>query len=609
MARVNIGLHPRGLASILGVIPLLEIAFRFFLPVASQTTRRLSGRMNSRECRVHSLKLRGDDSTQFSSARYCLEEAFRTASMSGFPPNAQVFVRYMDLGSFQVGKSPTWLSNRLSDTLRDLAAGAVCVDHHTSVANVVWFSDLLQAYKMLLARLLGGVSTSEWYWRNVLPNKTLVSSSVTLEALLIRVAETPLKGLATARVLDGVLDPPRMTRLLSFITVDFARRMLNEYGLSPVAVAQVSAEQPNVRHGRDIAPPKLSLSWRTALQQAMQTWGEQDVRSLWLAWHALILYRPAYMERADTLPRIVLGDWIKAWSCDKLNLPNQEKPVAASGLGKAIPADGSSANLASIVQPNLGSLQTITTAPSEVTADTLTISNLPSKQTPVHTDSSNDAVTTAQPKPAIEPELRPSERPAVVVTHIAVTQISPLAGLAFAIPLLQRLGMPELLTRNASLVATDFPRLVLWSLTQRFGGGEGDPLFPLFADLETLDDITIAPFHTPTSWQRLFTARDLRSRATNARDEHSAIRLSALINTLQLLGARYLRRHAGLSWRTLVNRPGRVLLTSTHWDVIFDINQTDLRLRRIALDSNPGWVAWLGRVVQIHYDKQGERYV
>lgn len=78
---------------------------------------------------------------------------------------------------------------------------------------------------------------------------------------------------------------------------------------------------------------------------------------------------------------------------------------------------------------------------------------------------------------------------------------------------------------------------------------------------------------------------------------------------MQLLGALYLRRHAGLSLRTLMQRPGRVLLTATHWDAVFDINQIDLRLRRIALDSDPGWVAWLGRVVQFHYDSAGERYV
>ncbi len=47
----------------------------------------------------------------------------------------------------------------------------------------------------------------------------------------------------------------------------------------------------------------------------------------------------------------------------------------------------------------------------------------------------------------------------------------------------------------------------------------------------------------------------------------------------------------------------------THWDVMFDINRTDLRLRRVALDSDPGWVPWLGRVVRFHYDSEGQGHV
>ena len=75
-----------------------------------------------------------------------------------------------------------------------------------------------------------------------------------------------------------------------------------------------------------------------------------------------------------------------------------------------------------------------------------------------------------------------------------------------------------------------------------------------------------------------------------------------LLNAMQLVAGYWLRRHCAISLRTLVKRPGRVVMTPTHWDVIFDLNQTDLRLRRSALDINPGWVPWLGRVVQFHFE-------
>jgi hypothetical protein len=84
------------------------------------------------------------------------------------------------------------------------------------------------------------------------------------------------------------------------------------------------------------------------------------------------------------------------------------------------------------------------------------------------------------------------------------------------------------------------------------------------------------------------------------------LRLDDVLVSMQLAASVYLRRHCGLSFRTLLGRPGKVMLSATHWDVIFDLNQTDLRLRRVALDSDPGWVAWLGKVVRFHYQENTE---
>ena len=79
------------------------------------------------------------------------------------------------------------------------------------------------------------------------------------------------------------------------------------------------------------------------------------------------------------------------------------------------------------------------------------------------------------------------------------------------------------------------------------------------------------------------------------------LRVSDVINALRLMAGSWLRHNCGVSLRMLVKRPGRIALTATHWDVIFDIDQTDLRLRRVALDTDPGWVPWLGRVVTYFY--------
>ena len=64
---------------------------------------------------------------------------------------------------------------------------------------------------------------------------------------------------------------------------------------------------------------------------------------------------------------------------------------------------------------------------------------------------------------------------------------------------------------------------------------------------------------------------------------------------------RYLRQVVGISLRSLVARPGEVAMTRTHLDYIFDGSNVDMRVRSNGLDVNPGWIAWLARVVSFQY--------
>jgi hypothetical protein len=66
----------------------------------------------------------------------------------------------------------------------------------------------------------------------------------------------------------------------------------------------------------------------------------------------------------------------------------------------------------------------------------------------------------------------------------------------------------------------------------------------------------------------------------------------------------WLRRHARIGLASLVLRPGRIACTPTHIDLFFPLDAADLRVRRLGLDSDPGWLPWLGRVVQLHFDRE-----
>jgi hypothetical protein len=69
---------------------------------------------------------------------------------------------------------------------------------------------------------------------------------------------------------------------------------------------------------------------------------------------------------------------------------------------------------------------------------------------------------------------------------------------------------------------------------------------------------------------------------------------------------RWCWRNGKIGLRAIVRRPGRVTLTSTDLDISLPIDSADIRIRRIGLDLDPGWLPWFGRAVHFHYVYPGE---
>lgn len=80
-------------------------------------------------------------------------------------------------------------------------------------------------------------------------------------------------------------------------------------------------------------------------------------------------------------------------------------------------------------------------------------------------------------------------------------------------------------------------------------------------------------------------------------DEQAALWLRAC--------CRHLRREPHFGLGRLVVRPAWLRWSATHIDVHFRPRDADLRVRRAALDTDPGWVEALQRVVAFHYDREG----
>jgi hypothetical protein len=81
----------------------------------------------------------------------------------------------------------------------------------------------------------------------------------------------------------------------------------------------------------------------------------------------------------------------------------------------------------------------------------------------------------------------------------------------------------------------------------------------------------------------------------------TAMELDIVVNAWLTAARRWCRRYVRMGLYNLVCRPGRLAVTPTHVDLLFDHRQADIHIRKAGVDIDPGWVPWFGRVVQFHY--------
>lgn len=147
-------------------------------------------------------------------------------------------------------------------------------------------------------------------------------------------------------------------------------------------------------------------------------------------------------------------------------------------------------------------------------------------------------------------------------------------GLLFLLPILDRLGLPQLLQRDPQWADIRLPQRILLACVTALHVPCDDPIYDALAG-------------TPQSPQDL--------------TELSAPIITVMIAAWQIAIRRYVLRRPRLTLRALVCRPALLHATPTHIDVQFSLAQADLRIRRDGLDLDPGWVPWLFRVVHFHY--------
>jgi hypothetical protein len=169
----------------------------------------------------------------------------------------------------------------------------------------------------------------------------------------------------------------------------------------------------------------------------------------------------------------------------------------------------------------------------------------------------------------------PQPTPAIELASLVWSGLPPCntsyAGFLFLIPLLSQLGIEAWLANHPLLLEWDWPRHLLLRIAAQLGIPPEDPvLAALAADgLEQPGPQVVVLNSISRHWSKIL--------------------------------RRWSQAPGRLSLAALVHRPGSLVWQRTHLDLYFDHRQAEIRVRRLGLDLDPGWVSWLALVVQFHY--------
>ncbi len=279
----------------------------------------------------------------------------------------------------------------------------------------------------------------------------------------------------------------------------------------------------------------------------------------------------------DVIPAFVIRDWVREFDGRK-NLSANATPIEFNGrLKNAVQQAAGSFGWRDPRTVWLASLAVICLSPSALMSGTA-----------VKAARSTLRLLEAAPSAALT-RTPPAASPALLGEPTLA------AGLYFLLHVLRRLGISAALESCPTLAEAGFSTHILKRLAVHAGVAPSDPILlclPPGPEEFSLSPEVLAALPLRASvWPDGF-APPRRSDA------------SSLLRIWTLAVRRWCRRMGRLTVGEIVNRKGRVWLTRSDVDVTLPLAAAEIRIRRIGLDIDPGWVQWFGefgKVVRFHY--------
>jgi hypothetical protein len=551
------------------------------------------------------LRVRAREESEARHASTLLADALRTASLPIADQGQLLLVRKLSLGRISSFGSSATVALQFERAMREARSSAVHFDSPAApTANAVIFPSRAEALAALARSHARRAEPREWFWSAALPGWAAPLSRPGRWRLLLEAAhELREAAVASAEIVRVALSAGAVDELLNALGPGQGAQWLQLEGWSWPPAAGFPESSNALVPGRGaqwlerkelntpppaLLPDDLEIAgsaaqlpfWRVRhhqdLECARRAWGENSDRMAWLATMLAVAENPARAAEGG-LVAATMGHLLAR---EEIGRPKREMPRGNSGpplRPHRKPEKHASEAEAIRHSPGLG--------------------RSPSRSDEIDgADSSeiSSAKEIAHARPALESALGGATEAQPEQAFSCPHAFTSFAGLLFLVPILERLGFAEFLATNPSLLESEFPPRLLRFVGARVGMLPEDALALAF-DCRSESEPVFRHAGLPKGAREILA----HPRPRTPLD-------SPLMSWTTAL-RRWSRRHAGLGLRSLLCRAGRVARSPTQLDIFFDLNTVDLRLRRLALDVDPGWVPWLGRVVRFHYLEPHER--
>lgn len=570
--------------------------------------------------RIRKLSLKVSDSAHVYGAANRIEEAFRLVSLPGENEGRHYYFRSLNLGKIRRDENVTLLTLRLEREFQRLMAQAVhAEDPRAPASSAVYFQSTIEPLRYALRRIARNLPLDAWFLRSAVPDFQLPDSRAeAVQSLLQTSAQNAAGPVNTVHLLAELVAHGELEQLLPLLSVETAEEFLaaffhpqgfstqiseawNElieqalpHPVTPQTAAAVKkllargdfeslpsllsadvAEQVLTVFSEMYAAPPLPVAWINLIQKAIRLWRRSDQRTLWLTISALIAEAPARVSDPELIykAQVVILRAAGVASSSSLAIPREKVFIAPQSVS-AKKTGGQKRE----TQSSQMEVDAIVSAPIADESEAQSCG-----------ETRRDATDT---KSAAEPSTEEDTAPAT---------ISPFAGFYFLLHVLRHLGVVEFLEANPKLLDVNFPWILLRGLAAHVGIADDDPLLSCAAEIPDHAFEHKFTVRIPEAWAEIFSKAQQRQPIERTAQDLARLWIVAV--------HRWLWRFGELRIREVVGRHGAVSYSRPQLDITLLLGGVDIGIRRLGLDVDPAWVAWLGLIVRFHYEHNlGDSY-